>query len=95
MTYLKHGIGYVHDNTGETAVTVTDPDNPHNPPIYDGNVATAHKFLVPGVYDATTDLDAFGTTLAVVVLITPNGAYVLDGDLIPITGMNPHIPQIG
>jgi hypothetical protein len=95
--YLKHGVSYVSDNTATTlncTITVLDPDNSMNMPIYEGERDNAHKNLIPGVYDGTTDLDSFGTTIPIVVLITPNSTYVLDGDLIPITGMNPNIPHL-
>lgn len=38
-------------------VTVTDPDNPHGSPAYDGDDTDAYRTLEPGAYAATTELD--------------------------------------
>jgi hypothetical protein len=86
---LMHGIGYVSDNTGNADVpriSVNDPDNAHNVPIYDGPARNAWKYLIPGVYAATTVIDSFHTMLDVLLIVHGSGSYVADSDGIALSG---------
>jgi hypothetical protein len=85
---LKHGIGYVVDNTDTTGILrieVNDPDNAHNVPIYDGPAGTAWKYLIPGIYDCSVLSRRIGTITGARVIITQTASYVVDADDVPIT----------
>lgn len=90
FVFTRSGIlGTVGDNEGvrrATDIEVQDPSNRMNVPIYTGTARNAWKYLIPGVYDATTHLDTFGTTCYIKVHVYSNYSFVTDVDGIALSG---------
>lgn len=87
--YTKDAIAGIVHNQPTTDVPVIEVQNPsdrYGMPIYTGTAANAHKHLIPGIYDATTEIDSFQTFVPVMVVVTETHSYVTDSDGIAFSG---------
>lgn len=87
--YTKSAIaGIVHNQptTDIPVLSVQDPSNRMNMPIYEGTAANAWNYLIPGIYGATVEIDSFATMLDVLLVVTETHSYVTDSDGIAFSG---------
>lgn len=87
--YTKPGIEGIADGRDFSSIPdieVKDPTSPHSIPIYVGPAKNACIYLIPGVYDAYTQIDSFDTILDIKVVVTQTHSYATDVDGIALSG---------
>lgn len=53
--------------------------------FYHGSALSAHEVLKPGIYRGTYEIDTFGTTVDVLLLVAHTYSYLADTDFVPIS----------